>query len=514
MPLACNAKKSMVGQFKVQGTPCPPVDTSSDSPFRNGGKSSSKDFSTQALNPSATLLLHPESERAPSISSSIKNIQALAALATGSVKRSHDFATEQEKNVGAGDRGSVARHLANADKDAHSRSFQYTGTRLGAEIVDDRELADRIYHTLASKSQQITDFSNRIEELERENQILTERLQYETAINKKDQEVLRREIASLDAKLEATTAAAAQLHAQQTAIAESQREEIESLRFEIVQLRTASSSIATTASTLNRQSEMSECCQLPSRNLPSSKSPQPKTASTLPDSSSRPKPTNRGRLPHVVRAKADPVVGQEDLLPAASSLDSNPPRRVLHSMDSPIRPALANPSAPVCEAEPCVRTVICEYVEDFDTNGVFYVLGRREDGTWENPAKTGRVAVYCEADARGKDLLGGECKEDVLERGVRGGSSACFALAEGWFAVWLGEGTRLRPSHYTIRNGGGAASALTGWILEARNAHMHARVRAHARVLDDASSADHGRLARPRTAVRPPHPSQRISSGA
>ncbi len=119
-------------------------------------------------------------------------------------------------------------------------------------------------------------------------------------------------------------------------------------------------------------------------------------------------------------------------------------------------------------ADPIFRTQVCEYLEDFDTNGVFYQLGRRDDGTWENPAKVGRVAVYCEAGARGKELFAGECKEDLLERSVRGDASTCFALAESWFAVWLGEGTRLRPSHYTIRNGGGLTSVLTGWILEVR----------------------------------------------
>lgn len=134
---------------------------------------------------------------------------------------------------------------------------------------------------------------------------------------------------------------------------------------------------------------------------------------------------------------------------------------------------MTDPSSPPAgAADNDDQTVLCQFQHDFDTNGVFYLLGRRADGSWENPALTGRVAVYCEAGARGQEVFAGECKEDVLERGVRGDSSTCFALAEGWFAVWLGEGTRLRPSHYTIRNGGGLTNVLTGWILEVlRDAH-------------------------------------------
>ena len=137
-------------------------------------------------------------------------------------------------------------------------------------------------------------------------------------------------------------------------------------------------------------------------------------------------------------------------------------------MNSPIRSSLADTSAPAQpDAEDSTsKTIACEYQHDFDTNGVFYHIGKTADGTWENPAKTGRVAVYCEAGAGGQELLTGQCKEDVLERGVRGDADSCFAFAQDWFAIWLGDGTRLAPSHYTIRNGGALSGILTGWILE------------------------------------------------
>jgi len=41
----------------------------------------------------------------------------------------------------------------------------------------------------------------------------------------------------------------------------------------------------------------------------------------------------------------------------------------------------------------------------------------------------------------------------------------CFP--DGWFAVELGPGFQLRPSAYTLRNGGGTVAAvMVGWVLE------------------------------------------------
>ena len=49
---------------------------------------------------------------------------------------------------------------------------------------------------------------------------------------------------------------------------------------------------------------------------------------------------------------------------------------------------------------------------------------------------------------------------------VTGDAHTCFAFAEGGFQVNLGDGVTLVPTHYTLRNGGGKASALTAWVLE------------------------------------------------
>ena len=441
MPLAYHAKKIVAPKSQ---TPCPPdfTRTVQESPVPK-----------QAIQEANTR--YPESERAPSISNSIKSIQALAAVAIDSLKSNPDQPSIQETRI---DRVFAGRSPAGNELETNYRSFQASSASRwqpeGGEYSEARAIADRVFQVLAAKTQQITDYSKRIQDLERENAILSERLQYETAMNTRGQQSRNEEITILNTKLEATTQAAAQLHAQQTAVIEEQNRQIESLRLEITQLKMGASSLSSPSI---KRTESTTRPALSASKLPSTLPkvpPQPTPAA--PDTSSRPRPSRRGRPPSTSSSRA----------PADLPSDALPPRRVLHSMESPIRSALADAPGAAGAADKAGQTVLCVHERDFDTNGVFYRLGMRDDGSWENPARTGRVAVYCEAGARGRELFAGECKEDVLERAVRGDSSGCFALAEGWFAVWLGDGTRLRPSHYTIRNGGGLTNALTGWILE------------------------------------------------
>ena len=369
----------------------------------------------------------------------------------------------------------MSRSLSNSGHDADYPSLQ--AKKWQPDVDEAHELADKVYRSISSKSQQIIDNSARIKELERENGILTERLRYEAVMNGRAQQSKNEEIQSLKAKLEAITQAAAQLHAQQTAIIEEQKTKIEHLQQENVQNNLASCSISRSPrdGARGRFEHQPVIQSVPSKvSTPLSNAPP---SSGLPDLPSRPRPSRRGRPASIIRTRASEssdrqVAESSDRQPAPNPSkpvpDQVPTKRVLHSMNSPIRSALAESFAPAIPdaVDSTPRTVVCEYEHDFDTNGVFYYMGRTADGGWENPAKTGRVAVYCEAGVGGQELLAGQCKEDVLERGVRGDAGSGFAFAQDWFAVWLGDGTRLAPSHYTIRNGGAPSGPPTAWILE------------------------------------------------
>jgi hypothetical protein len=368
----------------------------------------------------------------------------------------------------------MRRSLSNSGFDVDYASLQ--GKKWQPDVDEAHELADRVYRSISSKSQQIIENSARIIELERANNILTERLRYEAVMNGRALQSKSEEIQSLKAKLEAITQAAAQLHAQQTAVIEEQKNKIEQLQQDSVQRKLASCSISCSPRDAARvRSEHQPITQSISSKASTPHSNAPPTLE-LPDLPSRPRPSRRGRPASSMRSRAessDRQVAESTDRQAAPNPskpvpDRIPPKRVLHSMDSPIRSALADASAAALPdaVDSTCRTVVCEYQHDFDTNGVFYHMGKTADGGWENPAKTGRVAVYCEAGPGGQELLAGQCKEDVLERGVRGDADSGFAFAQDWFAVWLGDGTRLAPSHYTIRNGGARSRALTGWILE------------------------------------------------
>jgi hypothetical protein len=57
------------------------------------------------------------------------------------------------------------------------------------------------------------------------------------------------------------------------------------------------------------------------------------------------------------------------------------------------------------------------------------------------------IFVY---SGRQKALFAGERIEDVLERAIVGDAHTCFAFADGWFAVYLGDGNTLMPTQYTV----------------------------------------------------------------
>ena len=92
-------------------------------------------------------------------------------------------------------------------------------------------------------------------------------------------------------------------------------------------------------------------------------------------------------------------------------------------------------------------------------SGVLYKLGVAGGlKTWENPARNGLCRVIC--GLQGVTATNGvrevaAHKEDVLERAV---VADTFAFDDGWFILDLDPadlGVTLRPSYYTIRNGGG-----------------------------------------------------------
>ena len=117
-----------------------------------------------------------------------------------------------------------------------------------------------------------------------------------------------------------------------------------------------------------------------------------------------------------------------------------------------------------------MQTVQCQFLLNGDTNGVLYKLGIAGGlKTWQNPSRSGLCRVIC--GLQGVTAMNGvrevaAHKEDVLERAV---VSDTFCFDDGWFILDLDPGdlgVTLRPTYYTIRNGGGKGRCLTGWVLE------------------------------------------------
>jgi hypothetical protein len=410
-----------------------------------------------------------------SIDESIRNIKALASASKTSSKPrqeqrlSHDIVSDR----------SYADHSLLSMDGISDRGQGSVETSQGVDRLlweDARQLADHVYQVVAGKLQVISEANEKIYNLEFENNALRERLNVEIKIKEENERKYRQDNLNLQSKLDATTQAAAQLHAQQSNTIQEQAEKIEQLQQDILRQRlpTLSSNIPSNIPLFKTKSP-----QQPT-NLEVVLGSSPSAIESLSVEANglkaemrgitdenrgllpKPRTVRRGRPPTLARVRNDKEASSD-----GSALTT---RRVLHSMDEPIRAAGAGSFAAGDQEPPSIK---CTYTSEFDTCGVFYYLGRKDDGGWENPASTGRVAVYCGEGGRGKELFAGERKENVLERSIRGDSSGCFAFAEGWFAVWLGAGTRLQPSHYTVRNGGGCSCAMTSWVLEARTPHPH-----------------------------------------
>ena len=99
------------------------------------------------------------------------------------------------------------------------------------------------------------------------------------------------------------------------------------------------------------------------------------------------------------------------------------------------------------------------YSSDFDANGLLYWLGT--DGgrsAWRNPMDAGRVTVTASSQHQGTPNM-------VVGREAQ----MCYTGndANAWFAVDLGEGRAIQPTHYSLRHWNIAAHALRHWVLEA-----------------------------------------------
>lgn len=363
MPLAYHAKKGH-GPFKVQGTP-----SEINSRIQTDSPISGTVVNDGELPHQSQSSIHSsiETSQDTALSESIRSIQALAAACAsdGSLKSSVTLRGHGSEAGVA--RTPVSRSLSNSGHDVDYPSFQDKNWQ--PDVDEAHELADRVYRSISSKSQQIIESSARITELERENGLLTERLRYETVMNGRAQQSKNEEIQGLKAKLEAITQAAAQLHAQQTAIIEEQRTKIEQLQQDCVQRNLASCSISRSPRDGARgRSEQQPIVQSIPSKVPTPLSNAP-PASGLPDLPSRPRPSRRGRPASSIRSRAESserqVAESSDRQaapnPSKPIPDQLPPKRVLHSMNSPIRSALADASAPALPdaVESTSRTVVC-----------------------------------------------------------------------------------------------------------------------------------------------------------
>jgi hypothetical protein len=100
-----------------------------------------------------------------------------------------------------------------------------------------------------------------------------------------------------------------------------------------------------------------------------------------------------------------------------------------------------------------------KYASDFDENGLLFHIGTEGGrGSWRNPMQAGLVAVTSSSQRRGEPhmVVGREGK-------------LCYTKSEpnSWFAIDLGAGHSIRPTHYTLRHGeNGPHCRLRHWKLQ------------------------------------------------
>lgn len=133
-------------------------------------------------------------------------------------------------------------------------------------------------------------------------------------------------------------------------------------------------------------------------------------------------------------------------------------------------------------AAPNGQVVQCTYERDWDSNGVLYFLGRMaaqsaaaqgllapgQSVEWCNPGMAGMVRVHCgERGYVGYTMEQDDItypREIAIDRQQVEGATL---FMDGWMAVELGPNFQLRPTAYTMRNGGATVAAcMTGWLLE------------------------------------------------
>ena len=115
----------------------------------------------------------------------------------------------------------------------------------------------------------------------------------------------------------------------------------------------------------------------------------------------------------------------------------------------------------------CIRAAGAErefkYARDFDENGLLFHIGTEGGrGPWRNPMQAGLgVTVTSSSQHRGQPHM-------VVGRE----GDLCYTESKpnSWFAIDLGAGRCIRPTHYTLRHGfGNEQFRLRHWKLQGGN---------------------------------------------
>ena len=104
-----------------------------------------------------------------------------------------------------------------------------------------------------------------------------------------------------------------------------------------------------------------------------------------------------------------------------------------------------------------------KYARDFDENGLLFHIGTEGGrGPWRNPMEAG-LGVTVTSSSQGY----GQPHMVVGREGV-----SCYTMnaLSSWFAIDLGAGRCIRPTHYTLRHGiDGKEYRLVHWKLQGGN---------------------------------------------
>lgn len=129
------------------------------------------------------------------------------------------------------------------------------------------------------------------------------------------------------------------------------------------------------------------------------------------------------------------------------------PQKTFERQDSPLNATRNNPTLD--------RPSEFVFEHDFDENGALYYLGSfAKKRLWQNPHQIGQILAF------GSSVGGGKI-EDFVGRTA----TNCRTLNEpySYFGVDLGNGRRLLPTCYSIRNRNSPTHVLLNWHFEGSN---------------------------------------------